>query len=222
MAARKKIGKKPGQGATEYLVLLAVVLVIALIVMSLIFNNENDEALITQSDIYWRSASPIAIEEIYAGTDTDSLGNGTSTGDTKVYLKLRNNGVNAIRLVRMIGIDGNSISQYNNWDTNPNPPPHFFPENMTNIYIPGGGTDCFGAHDSAQYFSQCKRHHIIFAASGTTGNWWMPATRLCNVPRGGRFEMKTFGFEYVEYVENIPITKLQIGSVPLRAKCGNG
>ncbi len=219
MAARKKIGKKPGQGATEYLVLLAVALLIALITMSLVFSNENDEAFITQSEIYWKSASPISIEEIVAGGDPNAAGNGTLTDETKVYLKLRNNGVNPIRLVRIIGNDAESISQYDNQECSPYPPLGC-PENITNIYIPGGGTDCFGAGSPSQAFDRCRKHHIVFLPGASSSPWVLRASRMCKVPSGGRFEMKTFGFEYIEYVENIPITKVQIGSVPLRAKCG--
>jgi hypothetical protein len=53
-----------GQGATEYLVLLAVVLIIALVSISLLgfFPGLASDAKITQSSTYWRGqASPLAI-----------------------------------------------------------------------------------------------------------------------------------------------------------------
>ena len=53
-----------GQGATEYLVLLAVVLIIALVSIALLgfFPGLSSDARITQSQSYWRGeASPIAI-----------------------------------------------------------------------------------------------------------------------------------------------------------------
>ena len=53
-----------GQGATEYLVLLAVVLIIALVAISLLgfFPSMAADAKITQSNTYWRGeATPVAI-----------------------------------------------------------------------------------------------------------------------------------------------------------------
>jgi hypothetical protein len=54
-----------GQGATEYLVLLAVVLVIALVSIALLgfFPGISTDAKITQSQTYWKSARPFAIQE---------------------------------------------------------------------------------------------------------------------------------------------------------------
>lgn len=54
-----------GQGATEYLVLLAVVLIIALVSIALLgfFPGLASDAKITQSSSYWKSASPFAIIE---------------------------------------------------------------------------------------------------------------------------------------------------------------
>ena len=81
------------QGATEYLVLLAVVLVIALVGIALLgfFPGTASDAQITQSQIYWKSASPISIVEsgakVYSGN-----------GDTFPYLRLRNTGMYPIRI----------------------------------------------------------------------------------------------------------------------------
>ncbi|MCX8197794.1 MAG: hypothetical protein N3F07_01170 [Candidatus Micrarchaeota archaeon] len=58
--------RKKGQGATEYLVLLAVVLIIALVSIALLgfFPGLASDARITQSNSYWRGeARPIAILE---------------------------------------------------------------------------------------------------------------------------------------------------------------
>ncbi|MEM4633540.1 MAG: hypothetical protein QW275_00095 [Candidatus Anstonellaceae archaeon] len=57
---------RKGQGATEYLVLLAVVLIIALVSIALLgfFPGLASDARITQSNSYWRGeARPIAILE---------------------------------------------------------------------------------------------------------------------------------------------------------------
>ncbi len=65
-----------GQGATEYLVLLAVVLIIALVSIALLgfFPGLASDAKITQSNTYWRGeARPFAIVE----HAFDSTGAGT-------------------------------------------------------------------------------------------------------------------------------------------------
>ena len=61
-----------GQGATEYLVLLAVVLIIALVAISLLgfFPAMAADAKITQSSTYWRGeATPLAILDSSFSTD---------------------------------------------------------------------------------------------------------------------------------------------------------
>ena len=64
-----------GQGATEYLVLLAVILIIALVAISLLgfFPSMAADAKITQSSTYWRGeAAPISIQEhSFDGTTGD-------------------------------------------------------------------------------------------------------------------------------------------------------
>ncbi|MCX8197513.1 MAG: hypothetical protein N3G80_04335 [Candidatus Micrarchaeota archaeon] len=65
-----------GQGATEYLVLLAVVLIIALVSIALLgfFPGLASDAKITQSNTYWRGeAMPFSIIE----HSFDSSGNGS-------------------------------------------------------------------------------------------------------------------------------------------------
>jgi hypothetical protein len=65
-----KFGIMKGQGATEYLVLLAVVLIIALVSIALLgfFPGLAGDARKTQSDSYWRGeARPFAILE-HSGT----------------------------------------------------------------------------------------------------------------------------------------------------------
>ena len=54
-----------GQGATEYLVLLAVVLIIALVSIALLgfFPGISTDAKITQSQSYWKAGRPFAILE---------------------------------------------------------------------------------------------------------------------------------------------------------------
>ena len=56
-----------GQGATEYLVLLAVVLIVALVSVALLgfFPGMAMDSRLAQSKMYWSSASPVAIVEAW-------------------------------------------------------------------------------------------------------------------------------------------------------------
>ena len=83
---------KKGQGATEYLVLLAVVLVIALVSIALlgVFPSFATDTKINQSKTYWQAATPISIVDgrisstslqliiRNSGSDTISINNGTA------------------------------------------------------------------------------------------------------------------------------------------------
>ncbi len=55
-----------GQGSTEYLVILAVVLIVALLVIGLLgqFTGFGTGALEQQSKAYWQAASPFSIQNI--------------------------------------------------------------------------------------------------------------------------------------------------------------
>lgn len=70
----KNFGIKKGQGATEYLVLLAVVLIVAMVAIALLgfFPGLAGDAKIAQSDAYWRgTARPFAILEHSLATDNN-------------------------------------------------------------------------------------------------------------------------------------------------------
>ncbi len=62
------------QGATEYLVLLAVVVIVALVSIALLgfFPGTASDSQLTESAIYWQSATPIAMTETGAGGRTFS------------------------------------------------------------------------------------------------------------------------------------------------------
>ncbi len=84
-----------GQGATEYLVLLAVVLIIALVSIALLgfFPGIVPDAKITQSTSYWKGdAYPIGIEEAVPIIQTPVC----DEGDGGVALVIKNNGVDTL------------------------------------------------------------------------------------------------------------------------------
>jgi len=95
------------QGATEYLVLLAVVLIVALVSVALLgfFPGMASDAQITQSQMYWQSATPVAIVEMAARADDGDL-------VTYPYLRLKNNGAYPIRITGIIGGDGLPARQF--------------------------------------------------------------------------------------------------------------
>ncbi|PIT84629.1 hypothetical protein COU37_02415 [Candidatus Micrarchaeota archaeon CG10_big_fil_rev_8_21_14_0_10_45_29] len=98
---------KKGQGATEYLVLLAVVLVVAMVTIALLgfFPGLAGDARMGQSDAYWRgSARPFAITEHAIATDANWAGN--------MYITVQNNGAEQIRL-RNITFMGSGIQGTN-------------------------------------------------------------------------------------------------------------
>jgi len=67
---------KKGQGATEYLVLLAVVLIVAMVAIALLgfFPGLAGDAKIAQSDAYWRGTSrPFAILEHSMSSSSSNL-----------------------------------------------------------------------------------------------------------------------------------------------------
>ena len=69
-------GSLLGQGATEYLILLAIVLVISLVAISLLgfYPNLATDAKITQSNSYWRNeARPFSIIEYDVGNASITL-----------------------------------------------------------------------------------------------------------------------------------------------------
>ena len=97
-----------GQGATEYLVLLAVVLIVALVSVALLgfFPGMASDAQMTQSKAYWSSASPISIVEM--GARYYIAGSYTTP-----YLRIRNSGAYPIRITKLVS-PGSSISGV--WD----------------------------------------------------------------------------------------------------------
>lgn len=92
-----------GQGATEYLVLLAVVLIVALVSVALLgfFPGMASDAQITQSQMYWQSAQPVAIIE-NGGAWHGGTPWGIESMNTMI-IRIRNSGVYPIRITKVLG-----------------------------------------------------------------------------------------------------------------------
>jgi len=195
-----------GQGATEYLVLLAVVLIVALISVALLgfFPGMASDAQITQSQMYWQSMQPIAISET-AGAYYYYNGGPVTAG----YFRIRNTGTYPIRLVKLIGAEGVALSLYHGGGVY---------HNMTEIYLGPGEETCFGSIYVSNY---CPLHWISFLPIGTSGwsHTLSAASSMCSSDGKGTLQVNKFGFEYIEYIDGQQITKREIGAKPLILKC---
>ena len=194
-----------GQGATEYLVLLAVVLIVALVSVALLgfFPGMASDAQRQQSEMYWRSASPIAISEwsaIY------------SSGVTVIYpyLRLRNNGVYPIRVTALIGADGGKTTQFYGSNCGASYPPL---SNISDYFYLASGEEKYLAQGS-MFGLPCTWN--IYTYSGATSGTRIVggASSVCqnSTSSPGVLQYNSFGFEYIEYLDNNQqIIKRQIG-----------
>jgi len=197
------------QGATEYLVLLAVVLIVALVSVALLgfFPGMASDAQITQSETYWKSAQPIAVVEWAAKAWTTNPQYGTYA-----YLRIRNSGAYPIRITKMIAA-GQSVSQ---------------------VYITNGGfsmSDYFYmAPGEEKYFGYSlpfsslpadRQVDLRPAGAGSAGTWVLyAASPACSIsPPYGVTQVSGFGFEYIEYIEGQQITKQEVGAKPIIIRC---
>ncbi len=200
------------QGATEYLVLLAVVLIVALVSVALLgfFPGMASDAQITQSQAYWSSATPVAIVESGARL-------WGANGNTYLYLRLRNTAVYPIRITQVIGADGASITRF--------------------YALANCGVAAEGYKNISDYFYLAPGEEKYFSISllfGAVCDWWLigttgassnydvgGATSMCQNSSAspGTLNYKSLGFEYIEYIEGQQITKRQIGTKPLTMKC---
>jgi len=186
------------QGATEYLVLLAVVLIVALVSVALLgfFPGMASDAQLTQSQAYWQGAQPVTIAESAAKY---------STADTsEAYLRLRNSGAYPIRITKVLG-GGRSIYQF--WNTS----------GMFNIstalYLSPGAEATLGR--SAVFAGLANDREIGFGTPAGGTGWGsqalLGADSVCASQGAGTVAIRDFGFEYIEYIDNQQITKRQAG-----------
>jgi len=105
-----------GQGATEYLVLLAVVLIVAIVTIALLgfFPGTAGDAKITESKTYWAGvASPLSIKDAQP-LYTAANGSVCSTGQTRgVRIVLQNNQVSPL-ILRGLNFGGSAVSAFCN------------------------------------------------------------------------------------------------------------
>ena len=193
-----------GQGATEYLVLLAVVLIIALVAIALLgfFPGTTSDAQIAESQIYWQSASPIAITEmaarLYYGGSNNAM-----------YIRLRNSGAYPIRITKVLG-NGQWVSQVYTGA----------PVDIGPLYYMAPGEEKYFANVNAWTVPTERAIDVYRGSSGSYAYVLIAASTVCNnVSPYGYLQINKFGFEYTQYVETQQITKQFIGAKPLIIKC---
>ena len=209
-------GCHKGQGATEYLVLLAVVLIVALVSVALLgfFPGMASDARETQSKMYWQSANPIAITEWGARFVVDS-GN-----HTHIYMKIRNTGSYPVRLSKIL-MNGQSITGLctsTGWWCNS--------VGVDVMYLYPGDEKLFG---NSNFFPGAPLGPGTPGGTSDVGRFFIPdyqaaGSMTANCSRTapyGTAVMNSFGFEYIQYIENQQITKRQIGVKPVVIKCMN-
>ena len=198
------------QGATEYLVLLAIVLIVALVSVALLgfFPGMASDAQITQSQMYWKSATPIAIVE--SGARAYS---GASSDLTYPYLRIRNTGTYPIRITGIIGGDAIKMTQFwsNTCGINGSTS-----SNISDYYYMGPGEEKY----FATFFSTPCTMEIIFRTGASTSYYVGGASSVCqnSSTSPGTLFYKSLSFEYIVYIDGQQITKRQVGK-ELIIKC---
>ena len=210
---------RAGQGATEYLVLLAVVLIVALVSVALLgfFPGMAGDAQMTQSKMYWSGASPIAIIETTARFSTGWGSN------SLVYMRFRNNGAYPIRITKLLGGTNVSISSVYCYSE----PAFCTPDGGRNMsdyyYLAPGEERNFGGKSVGASNAWLFVMSNNIPNSVITNDYNFPVASVkcqnsANAP--GTLVVNNFGFEYTQYIENTQITKRQVGAKPLLIKCG--
>lgn len=200
------------QGATEYLVLLAVVLVIALVGIALLgfFPGTANDAQVAESEIYWKSASPVSILETSARW--------YNTGRTYPYMKLRNSGNYPIRITGVIGDDGYKSTMFYA-DNQPGCNPSVYGTyNISDYFYLAPGEEMYVSSPTFHGTTFCRRQFFFLDSSSSSD---VKASALCqnSTSSPGIAVVKNLGFEYNQYVEGQQITKRQVGAKPLMIKC---
>ena len=193
------------QGATEYLVLLAVVLIVALVSVALLgfFPGMASDAQVTQSQAYWKGAQPIAIIENGGAWYATPW---APTTMSTMIVRIRNVGAYPVRITKVLG-GGASVGQYYN------------STGYVALSIPlaSGEETCIGNHQMPQCSIWSLQYDLASAAQVYL-NVLNGSKSACDSSGKGTLVINDFGFEYVETVEGQQITKREIGK-PLIVKC---
>jgi hypothetical protein len=192
------------QGATEYLVLLAVVLIVALVSVALLgfFPGMASDAQIQQSQAYWQSASPVAVVESGARAYQ-------ANGNTFLYMRIRNNAAYPIRVTGVVGADGAKADSF--YGQSCADPPGI-KSIQTYFYMGPGEEKYFTGYTEAFPGMTCDWQFYV-ATGASTSLYVGGASSVCRNSSAspGTVDLRSIGFEYIAYIDGQQITKRQIG-----------
>jgi len=202
-----------GQGATEYLVLLAVVLIVALVSVALLgfFPGMASDAQMMQSIAYWSSASPIAIEEMDAYW-------GVVWGFNILTISIKNSGAYPVRITKVLGGNGKNASMFICHGVSTgfcSPTNAGF--NISDYYILAPGEKKMFDMNRFGFFWTFAESDAGFGSQYLN---FKAGSSICenSASSPGTLIINNFGFEYIEYIDGQQITKRQIGAKPLVIK----
>ena len=196
-------------------------LIVALVSVALLgfFPGMASDAQITQTQMYWQSASPIAITEWGARYANISLG----VEYTQIYMRIRNTGNYPIRLSKIL-VNGQSINglcTYAAWWCSA----AGGTANVSIMYLYPGEEKVFGYPDVFPGLPSTPSNDVTSdKCKFFVPERQMPGSMSANCSRSapyGTAVMNNFGFEYTEYIEGQTITKRQVGAKPVVIKCMN-
>jgi hypothetical protein len=194
------------QGATEYLVLLAVVLIVALVSVALLgfFPGMASDAQMTQSQMYWQAATPLSIVE----WDAKAYGGGSMP-----YFRVKNTGPYTVVITKILARQSEVKSSY--WAGGagyiPIPPGAEMLYGYTNASYPQTGTPGLPSSVTTGFW---------FVGAGSYSSNQLYASSHCSPsPPYGYLIVPDFGFEYNATIEGQTIAKKQAGAKPLAVKC---
>ncbi len=207
------------QGATEYLVLLAIVLVIAAVTIAMLtfFSETSGDVQVEENQAYWRSAYPISVVEVSA-TNIGFIGDTASPA----VLVLKNNGPDPIR-IDYISSNSTSIG-FLNFPT--------LPDSTVGsvLYLSPGEQKRIGSVIStdpvgysllkfypAGLYIPPGTYSVLPSRTGCDPAVWYPSQHTSK--SWGIVYVENFGFQYTEFIDGIGIAKKQMGAKPLIIRC---
>jgi hypothetical protein len=191
--------------------LLAVVLIVALVSVALLgsFPGMASDAQITQSQMYWQSASPIAVTEAGARVLTQNA-------ITYPYIRMKNNGNYPIRITAAIDGNGTAMRMFASTGSCGMPAATL---NISDYFYLAPGEESYLAYNSP-YGLACNRWYTAITGTSAGSNTMGGALSVCqnSTTSPGMLDYKNLGFEYIAYIDGQQITKRQIGK-DLLVKC---
>ena len=208
---------KRAQGATEYLVLLGVVLIIAMVAIVLLnfFAGTSEDAAATETLALWQSQSPIAIIEIAGAYGCNGYFCFTNV-DSGLYMRIRNTGSYPLKITKLIGSTGQSADY--TWYIYPSGGGYSAEMDSVMPLIQPGEEMCIGP--GIQIYSSCRYNFVFRPKPYNSNNQYLGGVQsVCSSSGKGRLTVAPFGFEYQIIAGGNAVTKRQVLSKGISTKC---